>query len=279
MDSKDETSIRVICRIKPQEGPLPSHIELDDTSVLIHSPNPSKTENPVTQYSFDKVFFNAATQSEVYRITASATVEDVLNGYNGTIFAYGQTGSGKTFTMFGPDISSDESRGIIPRACSHIFNSLENEAGTEFILKCSFLEIYKENLRDLINPSRGNLKVRESTERGVWIEFLTEQIVTQEKEVLELLRTGEKQRAVSSTKMNSVSSRSHSVFIMSVTKKFEDGSSKQGRLNLVDLAGSEKVNKPNDFFTKYFMLNKSNYELNFFCISYHCFVFRTIFEF
>lgn len=89
----------------------------------------------------------------------------------------GQTGSGKSFTMFGSDILIMEQRGIIPRACSHIFSYIKkSQEGIEFTIKCSFLEIYKEVIRDLLNPKGFNLKVRETPSRGVWVEGLTEQV-------------------------------------------------------------------------------------------------------
>lgn len=196
-------------------------------------------------YQFDKVFYNATTeQSDIYNFSAKDTIEDILNGYNGTIFAYGQTGAGKSFTMFGPEGGSETSKGIIPRACKHIFDRIEvDESGTEYILKCSFLEIYKENIRDLLDRDKVNLKVRETPSRGVWVQDLTEHFVSCVEDIFYLLEVGEKSRAVSSTKMNSVSSRSHSLFILSLSQKNIDGSTKEGKLNLADLAGSEKVGK------------------------------------
>lgn len=167
-----------------------------------------------------------------------------MKGYNGTIFAYGQTGAGKSFTMFGPSNGDDSTRGIIPRACKHIFDCIESdETETEYTLKCSFLEIYKEIIRDLLDPAGVNLKVRETPSRGVWVQGLSEHFVACIEDIMDLLELGEKSRATSSTKMNSVSSRSHSLFILTLTQKNPDGSTREGKLNLADLAGSEKVGK------------------------------------
>lgn len=146
--------------------------------------------------------------------------------------------------MFGPDVGEEDTMGIIPRACRHIFQYIARcTDGTEFTIKCSFLEIYKEVIKDLLNPKNSNLKIRESPHRGVWVEGLTELFVTCEQDVIDLLRMGERFRKVASTKMNATSSRSHSLFILQLTQKSADGSTKTGKLNLADLAGSEKISK------------------------------------
>lgn len=244
---------RVICRFRPvnqrerSEGERDDAPRLeypDDQTVIVKIPR-----QPPQVYQFDKVFYDADTQQvDVYNFTARDTIEDILKGYNGTIFAYGQTGAGKSFTMFGPEGGADSipepAKGIIPRACKHIFDRIEaDESGTEFILKCSFLEIYKESIRDLLDREKVNLKVRETPSRGVWVQDLTEHFVSCVEDIFYLLEMGEKSRSVSSTKMNSVSSRSHSLFILTLSQKNVDGSTKEGKLNLADLAGSEKVGK------------------------------------
>ena len=146
--------------------------------------------------------------------------------------------------MMGPDIVDEALCGIIPRACQFIFQHIsKNPDHCEFKVTCSFLEIYKEVIKDLLNPKGVNLKVRETPTRGVWVEGLYETEVNSHLEVLRLLHQGEEHRAVASTNMNSVSSRSHSLFILTVTQKTRDGAVKIGKLNLADLAGSEKVGK------------------------------------
>lgn len=144
----------------------------------------------------------------------------------------------------GPDIVDEALCGIIPRACRFIFEHIaKNPEHCEFKVTCSFLEIYKEVIKDLLNPKGVNLKVRETPTRGVWVESLSETEVRSHLEVLRLLHQGEEHRAVASTNMNAVSSRSHSLFILTVTQKTRDGAIKIGKLNLADLAGSEKVGK------------------------------------
>eukprot|EP01114_Cavostelium_apophysatum_P013371 TRINITY_DN3225_c0_g1_i1.p1 TRINITY_DN3225_c0_g1~~TRINITY_DN3225_c0_g1_i1.p1 ORF type:complete len:1612 (-),score=534.39 TRINITY_DN3225_c0_g1_i1:42-4877(-) len=248
----DIASVRVVCRFRPvnarektEEGrgaTGEAHFEFqDDTGIQVFTPS---SKEPLA-FAFDKIFSNPhTTQEDVYEFAAGETIRDLISGYNGTIFAYGQTGSGKSFSMFGPDISDPNMKGIIPRACAHIFEHIANDtSGTEYTIKCSFLEIYKEVVKDLLNPTGSNLKVRETPARGVWVEGLTEQYVGREEDVFNLLQLGEKYRAVSATNMNAVSSRSHSLFILSLHQKAPDGTIKQGRLNLADLAGSEKVGK------------------------------------
>eukprot|EP01130_Rhizamoeba_saxonica_P011671 TRINITY_DN4855_c0_g4_i1.p1 TRINITY_DN4855_c0_g4~~TRINITY_DN4855_c0_g4_i1.p1 ORF type:complete len:789 (+),score=172.47 TRINITY_DN4855_c0_g4_i1:21-2387(+) len=235
--------VRVIARFRPinkrelQEDP-DGILEIDyhdDTALSILKSN--KT------FTFDRVFKYPDPQVEVYEALAVATIEDVLKGFNGTIFAYGQTGSGKTFTMFG-DLDNEEGRGVIPRVVTDIFKYLNNPVeDIEFTVKCSFLEIYREQVKDLLNPSKDNLRVRSTPDRGVWVEGLTEAFATNEQEVYDLLKLGEKFRTVSSTQMNDVSSRSHSLFIITVKQKLKNGTTLVGKLNLADLAGSEKVGK------------------------------------
>ena len=148
------------------------------------------------------------------------------------------------FFFFTTKKKSEKLRGIIPRACHHIFSHIaQDESGTEWQIKASFLEIYMENVKDLLSTDKLNLKVRETPARGVWVEGLTEEFVTNEAEVLELLHRGEKQRSTSATGMNETSSRSHSLFVLTVAQKLKDGSTRTGKLNLGDLAGSEKVGK------------------------------------
>jgi kinesin family protein 5 len=217
-----------------------NHVQLTSSGFEDTNSNSSSTS-----FTFDAVHESGATQRELYDSCARATIDDVLRGYNGTIFAYGQTGAGKTFTMFGvADAADDELRGIVPRACAQLFDHIaQDAAGTEYTIKCSFLEIYREVVRDLLSPASPALRVRESPDRGVWVDGLSQVFCTSPADIFELLRLGETARATSATNMNAVSSRSHSLFVLELTQKLTDGSTKTGRLNLVDLAGSEKVAK------------------------------------
>lgn len=184
-------------------------------------------------------------QKEVYDSAAKPIIDSVLEGFNGTIFAYGQTSSGKTHTMQGPDIESIEMQGIIPRMVRTVFNRIETASeAIEFTVKVSMVEIYMEKIRDLIDPSKDNLRIHEEKGKGVYIQDVEEIFISEEKQVYELMKIGNQNRSVAATNMNAESSRSHSLFILTVTQNnTQDMSCKVGRLYLVDLAGSEKIDK------------------------------------
>jgi len=186
-----------------------------------------------------------------------------MEGYNTTIFAYGQSvsptqGSGKTFTMLGPEEvttalvndlevtppSLQDKYGIIPRAIYQIFTHVRGGTKelTEFSIKCSYVEIYNEAVNDLLGDAK-NLRIREFPRLGMCVIGMTEKCVSAPEEVLDTLSEGTKHRITAATEQNSRSSRSHSIFCISVDQKLLNGSTKSSKLNLVDLAGSEKVGK------------------------------------
>ena len=172
-------------------------------------------------------------------------MDDILNGYNGTVFAYGQTGAGKSYTMMGADIDDEEQRGIIPRIVEQMFASiLRSPENIEYTVRVSYMEIYMEKIRDLLMPQNDNLPIHEEKSRGVYVKGLLEIYVASVQEVYEVMRRGGAARATAATNMNQESSRSHSIFVITITQKnVETGSAKSGQLFLVDLAGSEKVGK------------------------------------
>ena len=161
------------------------------------------------------------------------------------MFAYGQTGAGKSYTMMGADIDDEESKGIIPRIVAQIFASILSSPGNiEYTVRVSYMEIYMERIRDLLQPQNDNLPVHEEKSRGVYVKGLLEIYVSSVQEVYEVMRRGGAARATAATNMNQESSRSHSIFVVTITQKnVETGSAKSGQLFLVDLAGSEKVGK------------------------------------
>ncbi|CAK4090221.1 unnamed protein product [Aphanomyces euteiches] len=201
---------------------------------------------------YDAVFGPSVSQDDVYDRVKDCT-DAFLNGFNSTLFAYGQTGSGKSFTMFGAE--SDLSRfrpglaksqaGIIPRAIKDIFAGLitMNASGKQqSALFCSFVQIYNENIYDLlrdVNMDRP-LAIHEDRMNGIYVEGLSEYAVQNVHDCLSLLQAGEENRAVRSTHMNQVSSRSHSAFQLFLETKRKDGTTIKSKFNLVDLAGSEK---------------------------------------
>lgn len=196
-------------------------------------------------FTFDRIFDMNSKQSDIFEYSIRSTVDDILNGYNGTVFAYGQTGAGKSYTMMGTDIDDEEGKGIIPRIVEQMFASiLTSPSNIEYTVRVSYMEIYMERIRDLLFPQNDNLPVHEDKSRGVYVKGLLEIYVSSVQEVYEVMRRGAAARAVAATNMNQESSRSHSIFVITVTQKnVETGSAKSGQLFLVDLAGSEKVGK------------------------------------
>ncbi|MED6256526.1 Kinesin-like protein kif13b [Ataeniobius toweri] len=169
-------------------------------------------------------------------------------GYNACIFAYGQTGSGKSYTMMG----SAEQPGLIPRLCSSLFNRTVQEAqeGETFTVEVSYMEIYNEKVRDLLDPkgSHQALRVREHNVFGPYVDGLSRLAVASYKDIESLMSEGNKSRTVAATNMNEESSRSHAVFNIILTHTLVDlrsGTSgeKVSKLSLVDLAGSERAAK------------------------------------
>ncbi|XP_057362061.1 kinesin-like protein KIF11 isoform X2 [Manis pentadactyla] len=209
-------------------------------------------------YTFDMVFGASTKQIDVYRSVVCPILDEVIMGYNCTIFAYGQTGTGKTFTMEGERSPNEEYTweedplaGIIPRTLHQIFEKLTDN-GTEFSVKVSLLEIYNEELFDLLNPSsdvseRLQMFDDPRNKRGVIIKGLEEITVHNKDEVYQILEKGAAKRTTAATLMNAYSSRSHSVFSVTIHMKETtiDGEElvKIGKLNLVDLAGSENIGR------------------------------------
>ncbi|XP_041922135.1 kinesin-like protein KIF11 [Alosa sapidissima] len=209
-------------------------------------------------YTFDMVFGPSAKQIEVYRSVLCPILDEVMMGYNCTVFAYGQTGTGKTFTMEG-ERSTDEEytweedplAGIIPRTLHQIFDKLSDN-NTEFSVKVSLLEIYNEELFDLLSPcpdvtERLQMFDDPRNKRGVVIKGLEEITVHTKDEVYQILERGAAKRKTASTLMNAYSSRSHSVFSVTIHMKEVNMEGEElvkiGKLNLVDLAGSENIGR------------------------------------
>jgi len=216
-------------------------------------------------FTFDHCYFTESTQDEVYQDLGAPVVKQALDGFNCTIFAYGQTGSGKTHSMMGvPD--DDLLSGVVPRLNDDLWNKIREleEAGAkkvkdsggeekapEYMITVSFLEIYNEEIKDLLNPSSKAMKIRESPDQGIYVQDLCILIVKNKEAVMQLIDQGNTVRRVAATKMNDTSSRSHSVFTLRIEQRtieeLEGGVTKtslvKAKLNLVDLAGSERADK------------------------------------
>lgn len=205
----------------------------------------SQSKEAQGTFTFDRIFDMSCKQQDIFDYSIRPTVDDILNGYNGTVFAYGQTGAGKSYTMMGSNIDDPEQRGVIPRIIEQIFASIMSSPSTiEYTVRVSYMEIYMEKIRDLLAPQNDNLPIHEEKNRGIYVKGLLEIYVSSVQEVYEVMRRGGSARMVSATNMNAESSRSHSIFVVTITQKnIESGSAKSGQLFLVDLAGSEKVGK------------------------------------
>lgn len=198
-------------------------------------------------YAFDKVYGQYSTQKDVFKATVRPVVDEALAGYNCTVFAYGQTGTGKTYTMQGALAPDDDMAGIIPRCVRYIFDALQSSS-QEYSVKVSFLQLYNEELKDLLAPESKKLRLMEDPKRGgIYCQNLLEVTTTTAGQVFELLETGVKNRITSETLMNENSSRSHSIFTIRIHSKENNPGGedliKTGQLNLVDLAGSECVGR------------------------------------
>lgn len=175
-------------------------------------------------------------------------LEHAFAGYNVCIFAYGQTGSGKSYTMMGKPTDPDE-MGLIPRLCHDMFNRIGKDSGDvnlKYSVEVSYMEIYCERVRDLLNPSMENLKVREHQHLGPYVEDLTKLAVRSYEDIYNFMDEGNKARTVAATNMNSTSSRSHAVFTIVLTQTRHDemtnlDTQKVSKISLVDLAGSERA--------------------------------------
>ncbi|OKL63422.1 Kinesin heavy chain [Talaromyces atroroseus] len=245
MASSSSNTIKVVARFRPQNkkeiasgGEPIVELESNETCKV-------NSREGSGSFTFDQVFGMDSKQTDIFDFSIRSTVDDILNGYNGTVFAYGQTGAGKSYTMMGTDIDDDMGKGIIPRIVEQMFASiLTSPSNIEYTVRVSYMEIYMERIRDLLVPQHDNLPVHEEKSRGVYVKGLLEIYVSSVQEVYEVMRRGGAARAVAATNMNQESSRSHSIFVITVTQKnVETGSAKSGQLFLVDLAGSEKVGK------------------------------------
>lgn len=156
------------------------------------------------EFKVDKVFGPECSNADVYAHHVANLAQDVVNGFHGTVMAYGQTASGKTHTMRG----SNSDKGIIPRAVEDIFSHIEACQEREFMLRVSYLELYNEQLKDLLDASSANLKTKEDPTSGqVYVEGLREEFVTSPQQILELMMLGESRRTFGATQMNATSSR------------------------------------------------------------------------
>ncbi|VDN07186.1 unnamed protein product [Thelazia callipaeda] len=222
-----------------------------NTTTIIGGSGSERTHSFNFDYSYwsfnkdDKYF---ASQQQVYQDLGVEMLDHAFEGYNVCIFAYGQTGSGKSYTMMGKP-NDEAEMGIIPRLCNHLFQKIHDnlDSNLKYSVEVSYMEIYCERVRDLLNPSSGgNLRVREHPLLGPYVDDLTKLAVCSYQDICDLMDEGNKARTVAATNMNSTSSRSHAVFTIVLTQKRHDPDTdldceKVSKISLVDLAGSERA--------------------------------------
>ncbi|KAG8145751.1 hypothetical protein E2320_012239 [Naja naja] len=250
----EEHQVVVALRIRPineaelEEGVTVTGHRVGEQIVVLMDP----TEDPEDilranrsrekTFIFDMVFGPQATQEQVYFSTTKNLIEGIISGYNATIFAYGPTGAGKTYTMLG----TDSEPGIYIRTLHDLFQAIEATGdGQNYLVCMSYLEVYNEIIRDLLNPSTGNLELREDSKGCTQIAGITEVSTTNAQEIMQLLTKGNKERTQEPTAANKTSSRSHAVLQVSVKQTSRvEGIGEEvcvGRLFMVDLAGSERA--------------------------------------
>ncbi|XP_069857772.1 kinesin-like protein KIF1C isoform X2 [Dipodomys merriami] len=251
-------SVKVAVRVRPfnaretsQDAKCVVSMQGNTTSII----NPKQNKDAPKSFTFDYSYWSHtsaedpqfASQQQVYRDIGEEMLLHAFEGYNVCIFAYGQTGAGKSYTMMGRQEPGQQ--GIVPQLCEDLFSRVsENQsAQLSFSVEVSYMEIYCERVRDLLNPkSRGSLRVREHPILGPYVQDLSKLAVTSYADIADLMDCGNKARTVAATNMNETSSRSHAVFTIVFTQRSHDqltglDSEKVSKISLVDLAGSERA--------------------------------------
>ncbi|XP_025995479.1 kinesin-like protein KIF21A isoform X2 [Solenopsis invicta] len=269
----DDSSVRVAVRIRPQVAR--EVIDMCRICTQVPQGEPQVFLGPDKAFTYDYVFDTQVNQSAIYETCVKRLVEGALDGYNATVFAYGQTGSGKTYTMgTGFDVELDDTIvGIIPRAIRHLFDGIAEkqqrarecaQMPPEFKVTAQFLELYNEDLKDLLEPGgpRGGARIHEDTIGNIHLAGVEPRIVTTPEQALEYLRLGALSRTTGSTQMNTQSSRSHAIFTLHIKQqrciKVDDPDADvdtsgvelanefetlTAKFHFVDLAGSERLKR------------------------------------
>lgn len=243
----DVDNVRVAVRIRPLVSS--ERDRACQEAVERVGDSPQVIVNRSDTFTFNYVFDARDTQEYIYDVIVTGLLDKFFSGFNATILAYGQTGSGKTHTMGTAfDGELDENAGVIPRIMRDIFERIKNLANEcDFVVKCSFMELYQEQLYDLLSDQPREQAVVEMRENrnGVIMPGLTEMLVSSAAETVDCLLRGSSGRAVAATAMNEQSSRSHAIFTITVeaTKKDEMRTVTTSKFHLVDLAGSERSKK------------------------------------
>ncbi|XP_017892618.1 kinesin-like protein unc-104 isoform X4 [Ceratina calcarata] len=254
------SSVKVAVRVRPFNNreivrEAQCIIEMTGNTTSILNPKaPPGTKDAIKSFNYDYSYFsmdpndgNYSSQLMVYKDIGEEMLEHAFEGYNVCIFAYGQTGAGKSYTMMGKQEEGQE--GIIPQICKDLFRKISRNSNEclKYSVEVSYMEIYCERVRDLLNPkNKGNLRVREHPLLGPYVEDLSKLAVMSYQDIHDLIDEGNKARTVAATNMNETSSRSHAVFTIFFTQQKQDSATglvteKVSKISLVDLAGSERA--------------------------------------
>ena len=216
-------------------------IILKDPNALINNPNNTRSKEQTM--AFDFAFNKNENQFEIFNNTTKFLIDGVVNGFNATVFAYGATGAGKTYTMLG----TEENPGIMPLTLKELFKKIKSYPERDYTVKLWYLEIYNENIRDLLNNNTDEyLDLREDPNKGIIVSGITEITTNSSEHILSILKKGNKNRTTEATNANETSSRSHAILQILVSYKEKTSSAieyeiKYGKLSLIDLAGSERA--------------------------------------
>lgn len=248
-------SIDVAVRVRPLNGMEANETNtvrvMDDRMVVIL--DPAKIEGGQEEdylranrsrerrYAFDHAFDENASQETVYQATTQKLLDGVMDGFNASCFAYGATGAGKTYTMLGTAANP----GCMVLTVGELFERIKADDSKVYRVYLTYLEVYNENIRDLLNPSSGYLDLREDPVKGICVAGITECSTSNIEETMELLHRGNLNRSVEPTKKNETSSRSHAIMQIMVEAKDRTVDMQEqiraGKLSLIDLAGSERA--------------------------------------
>lgn len=257
-------SVKVYVRSRPlndnevayrEENALDPWVTIDDSKQLKLDWGVDQNELVNTnrtgtkKYTFDYVFDENQDQQAVYEKTMAPLVKRVVEGYNATFLAYGQTGSGKTFTMMGPGSMKSmatSDHGIMPQASQQLMTMLQEGKASGGIqgysVRCGYIELYMNQIRDLMDPARDNLKVRQVGKKMI-VKGMSFVKIESHVDICNVIMWGNKNRKVAATNMNNRSSRSHAILFIDVKQKAANGNTLNSLMYMVDLAGSENANQ------------------------------------
>ena len=248
-----ETSenIKVCLRIRPMNLQEKGRNDMNCIEPVSSNQLIFTNKNMRRSYTYNLVFGPETTQEDIfYNCSINKLIDSALDGYSVTIFAYGQTGSGKTYTIMGRDdsinekiLSNDKYSGIMPKSINYIWSTVGSRQ-EKYYIKVSFLEIYNEQINDLLNIGNNNLQIRWDQRQGFFVEGLFVIECKKPDDIVEVILQGTKNRKKGSHELNKDSSRSHTILTVYVISEFQSNGEnfkKYGKISFVDLAGSERL--------------------------------------